>query len=95
MYPMYRGSLQKNSEWPPNIQLSDNLPTPPRMPPGRTGRSISVALCAQAFALQVEGFPVTRIKEITELAMSAIYHIKPHIDTVLELEGGKIIAQVG
>jgi hypothetical protein len=65
------------------------------MPPSRTGCSVSIALCAQAFALQEEGFPVARIKEIIGLAISMIYHIKPHIDMVLELEGGKIIARVG
>ena len=48
------------------------------MPPGtgRTGRSTSIALGAQAFALQEEGIPVARIKEITGLATSTIYRIK-------------------
>jgi hypothetical protein len=44
--------------------------------PDRTGRSTSIALCAQAFALQEEGISVARIKEITGLAISMIYHIK-------------------
>jgi hypothetical protein len=65
------------------------------MPPGHTGCSISIALCAQAFALQEEGSPVARIEEIIGLAISMIYHIKPHIDMALESEGGKIIVRIG
>jgi hypothetical protein len=42
----------------------------------RTGRSTSIALRAQAFALQEEGIPVARIKEVTGLAISTIYRIK-------------------
>jgi len=46
------------------------------MPPGRTGRSVPITLRVQAFALQEEGIPVARIKEITGLAISMIYCIK-------------------
>jgi transposase len=46
------------------------------MPLGRTGRATPITLRAQAFALQEEGIPVARIKEITGLATSTIYRIK-------------------
>ena len=46
------------------------------MPPGRTGRSTPITLHVQAFALQEEGIPIARIKEITGLAISTIYRIK-------------------
>jgi len=45
------------------------------MPPGCTGRSAPITVRAQAFAIQ-EGIPVTRIKEITGIAISIIYCIK-------------------
>ena len=46
------------------------------MPPGCTGRSAPITLRAQAFAIQEEGIPVARIKEITGLAIAMIHCIK-------------------
>jgi len=70
---MYRGSLQKNSGSLPSLQLSDR---PAKMPPGRTGRPTPITLRVQVFALQEEAISVAKIREITRLAISAIYRIK-------------------
>jgi hypothetical protein len=55
-----------------NSQLSDT-PHPTKMP---SSRKNSIALCAQALALQEEGISTTRIKEITGLSIATIYCIK-------------------
>jgi hypothetical protein len=70
------GSLQKSSESAPSLQLTDNLPYPTKMPPSRASCSTPITLRAQAFALEEEGIPVARIREITRLAIFTIYRIK-------------------